>query len=240
MRHTPIAPLPRHHFIDMFSSSEQYLSFGLRVDPQYPGWYESLTKILKTIKGATYTIDAEQGLAFVSGRANSKSILKKLRKSGLEVAWIRTGKLNIYSSHGHGYYQTNPYLQYPYQYCHPYVDPQSPGWYENLTKILKLIKGATYTIDAEQGMALISGRANSKSILKKLKKLGSEVAWIKTGKQDTYGSHGHGYYQANPCLQYPYQYPQHPNYHYNTNYGDPYVPNPPHFEPYGYYSTRYC
>ncbi|KAG4122777.1 hypothetical protein ERO13_D11G287832v2, partial [Gossypium hirsutum] len=104
------------------------------------------------------------------------------------------------------------------------VDPQSPGWYENLTKILKLIKGATYTIDAEQGMALISGRANSKSILKKLKKSGSEVAWIKTGKPDTYVSHGHGYYQTNPCLQYPYQYPQHPNYHYNTNYGDPYVP----------------
>ncbi|TYH46446.1 hypothetical protein ES332_D11G335900v1 [Gossypium tomentosum] len=94
--------------------------FGLRVDPQSPGWYESLTKILKTIKGATYTIDAEQGMAFVSGRADSKSILKKLRKSGLEVAWIKTGKPNIYSSHGHGYYQTNPYLQYPYQYCHPY------------------------------------------------------------------------------------------------------------------------
>ncbi|XP_017635875.1 uncharacterized protein LOC108477918 [Gossypium arboreum] len=112
------------------------------------------------------------------------------------------------------------------------VDPQSPGWYENLTKILKLIKGATYTIDAEQGMALISGLANSKSILKKLKKSGLEVAWIKTGKPDTYGSHGHGYYQTNPCLQYP-------NYHYNTNYGDPYFPNPPHFEPYGYYSTRY-
>ncbi|KAB2006055.1 hypothetical protein ES319_D11G314500v1 [Gossypium barbadense] len=104
----------------MFSPSEQYLSFGLRVDPQSPGWYESLTKILKTIKGATYTIDAEQGMAFVSGRADSKSILKKLRKSGLEVAWIKTGKPNIYSSHGHGYYQTNPYLQYPYQYCHPY------------------------------------------------------------------------------------------------------------------------
>ncbi|MBA0730848.1 hypothetical protein Golax_022768, partial [Gossypium laxum] len=115
-----ITPLPRHHFIDMFSSSEQYLSFGLRVHPQSPGWYESLTKILKTIKGATYTIDAEQGMAFVSGRANSKSILKKLRKSGLEVAWIKTGKPTIYSSHGHGYYQTNPYLQYPYQYCHPY------------------------------------------------------------------------------------------------------------------------
>ncbi|KAH1083800.1 hypothetical protein J1N35_023561 [Gossypium stocksii] len=234
----PMLPPPLHYFDS--EPAQCTIIFGLRVDPQSPGWYENLTKILKTIKGATYTIDAEQGIAFISGRANSKSILKKLRKSGLEVAWIRTGKPNIYSSHGHGYYQTNPYLQYPYQYCHPYVDPQSSGWYDNLTKILRLIKGAIYAIDAEQGMALISGRANSKSILKKLKKLGSEVAWIKTGKPaDTYVSHGLGYYQNNPCLQYPYQYPQHPNYYYSTNYGDPYVPKSPHFEPYGYYSTRY-
>ncbi|TYJ11837.1 hypothetical protein E1A91_A11G304400v1 [Gossypium mustelinum] len=114
----PMLPPPLHYFDS--EPAQCTIIFGLRVDPQSPGWYESLTKILKTIKGATYTIDVEQGMAFVSGRANSKSILKKLRKSGLEVAWIKTGKPNIYSSHGHGYYQTNPYLQYPFQYFHPY------------------------------------------------------------------------------------------------------------------------
>ncbi|KAE8677742.1 hypothetical protein F3Y22_tig00111502pilonHSYRG00015 [Hibiscus syriacus] len=116
------------------------------------------------------------------------------------------------------------------------VNPQSPGWYESLTKILNLIKGATYTIDAEQGMALVSGRANSKSILKKLTKSGIEVAWIKTGKPSTYGGHGHGH---GPYLQYPYQYHHRPTHHHNSNYYDPYGSNPPHFEPYSYYSTRH-
>ncbi|XWS11291.1 hypothetical protein CRYUN_Cryun38cG0071500 [Craigia yunnanensis] len=116
------------------------------------------------------------------------------------------------------------------------VNPQSPGWYESLTKVLKKIKGATYTIDAEQGMALVSGRANSKSILKKLRKSGADVAWIKTGKPNTYGSNG--YYERDSYLHYPYQYGQQPSYHYSSYY-DPYVPNPPHFEPYSHWSTRY-
>ncbi|XVF03718.1 hypothetical protein REPUB_Repub05bG0017800 [Reevesia pubescens] len=106
-----------------------------------------------------------------------------------------------------------------------------------MTKVLKKIEGATYTIDAEQGMAVVSGRANPKSILKKLRNSGSDVAWIKTGKPNTYGS-SNRYYENDPYLQYPYQYGQQPGYHYRNHY-DPYVPNPPHFEPYSYWSTRY-
>ncbi|XVF89330.1 hypothetical protein PTKIN_Ptkin19aG0121300 [Pterospermum kingtungense] len=113
------------------------------------------------------------------------------------------------------------------------VNTQSPGWHESLTKVLKQIKGATYTIDAEEGMALVSGRANSNTILKKLKKSGSDVAWIKTGKPNTYCSNG--YFEGDSYLQYPYQ----PGYHHYSNYYEPYVPNPPHFEPHSYWSTRY-
>ncbi|XP_022716803.1 uncharacterized protein LOC111275628 [Durio zibethinus] len=116
------------------------------------------------------------------------------------------------------------------------VNPQSPGWYESLTKVLKNIKGAAYTVDGEQGMALVPGSANSKSILMKPRKSGSDVVWIETGKPNTYGSRG--CYETDPYLQYPYQYGQQPGYHYSS-YHDPYVPNPPHFEPYSSWSTRY-
>ncbi|XP_021287405.1 uncharacterized protein LOC110418910 [Herrania umbratica] len=122
------------------------------------------------------------------------------------------------------------------QTCGLRVNPQSPEWYKSLTKVLKKLKGATYTIDAEQGMALVSGRANSNSILKKLKKSGMDVAWIKTGKPSTYGSSG--CYESHPYLHHPYQYDQQPSYHYSSYY-EPYGPDPPHFEPHSYWSTRY-
>ncbi|XVF33909.1 hypothetical protein REPUB_Repub18cG0011900 [Reevesia pubescens] len=80
-------------------------------------------------------------------------------------------------------------------------------------------------------MAVVSGRGNSKSIPKKLRNSGSDVAWIKTGNPNTYGSTDSGYYGSDPYLQYP-------NYHYSKYY-DPYAPNPPHFQLYTYCTTRY-
>ncbi|OMP04310.1 hypothetical protein COLO4_09764 [Corchorus olitorius] len=88
-------------------------------------------------------------------------------------------------------------------------------------------------------MALVSGRANYKKFLKKLKKSKSDVAWVNTGRLNSYGGGGRhgGYYGSDP---YQHQYAQWPGYHYSTYYNyAPYAQNPPHFNPYSYWSTRY-
>ncbi|OMO83662.1 hypothetical protein CCACVL1_11294 [Corchorus capsularis] len=126
-----------------------------------------------------------------------------------------------------------------YLTCGIKVDPKSTDWCVSITKILKKLKGARYTIDAEQGMALVSGRANYKKFLKKLKKSKSDVAWVNTGRMNSYGGGSHGgYYGSDP---YQHQYAQWPvGYHYSTHYSyAPYAQNPPHFNPYSYWSTHY-
>ncbi|OMO85621.1 hypothetical protein COLO4_21541 [Corchorus olitorius] len=41
-------------------------------------------------------------MALVSGRANCKKFLKKLKKSNCDVAWVNTGSLNSYGGSSHG------------------------------------------------------------------------------------------------------------------------------------------
>ncbi|KAI9185205.1 hypothetical protein LWI28_005296 [Acer negundo] len=40
---------------------------GLKVDTNDPEWYKSLSKVLRKIKGASYTINAEEGMVYITG-----------------------------------------------------------------------------------------------------------------------------------------------------------------------------
>ncbi|KAK1583204.1 hypothetical protein Q3G72_021805 [Acer saccharum] len=69
------------------------------------------------------------------------------------------------------------------------MDTNDPEWYKSLSKVLRKIKGASYTINAEEGMVYITGRAEPKKLLRKLKSgKYADICWVKTGNHIMYGA----------------------------------------------------
>ncbi|KAK2639921.1 hypothetical protein Ddye_027716 [Dipteronia dyeriana] len=60
-----------------FSTTEAKMTCGLKVDTNDPEWYKSLSKILRKIKGASYTINAEDGMTYITGRADPNKTNKE-------------------------------------------------------------------------------------------------------------------------------------------------------------------
>ncbi|KAJ4851209.1 hypothetical protein Tsubulata_032758 [Turnera subulata] len=110
--------------------SNRHMSCGMKVDTQTPGRYKNLTKLLKKINGVSYSIDAEAGMAYITGRVDSENLLKKLAKvkKHAELCWVETGNQNSMHLQGnngyhHQYYPAPPaypvnnyYLQGPQPY----------------------------------------------------------------------------------------------------------------------------
>ncbi|CAK7346051.1 unnamed protein product [Dovyalis caffra] len=86
-------------------------SCGLKVDTRDPKWHKTLTKVLKRIRGVSYTIDAEEGTALITGRVDPNKLLKKLSKGGkhTDICWIETGNMNM--NNAYQYYPHGGYLQ---------------------------------------------------------------------------------------------------------------------------------
>ncbi|KAJ6921017.1 heavy metal-associated isoprenylated plant protein 32 [Populus alba x Populus x berolinensis] len=78
------------------------------------------------------------------------------------------------------------------QSCGLKVDTTSPNWHKTLTKVLKRIKGISYSIDAEQGMALITCRVNLNKLIRKLSRVGkhADICWVETRNHQN-GYHYH-------------------------------------------------
>ncbi|KAB5568054.1 hypothetical protein DKX38_001847 [Salix brachista] len=78
---------------------------GLKVETKDPEWHRTLTKVLKRIKGVSYAIDVEQGMAYIRGRVDPNKLLKKLSKGGkhADICWVETGNMNPYMSNGYQY-----------------------------------------------------------------------------------------------------------------------------------------
>ncbi|KAF3453358.1 hypothetical protein FNV43_RR03798 [Rhamnella rubrinervis] len=100
---------------------EYLITCGIRLDTQSSGWYKTMTKVMKDIQGATYSIDAEEGMAYVSGKVDPQKLLKRLVKAGkeAELCWVTTGP-DQYTNYGNvGYHQ------------HPYSSGGGSGYYED-------------------------------------------------------------------------------------------------------------
>ncbi|KAJ6392395.1 hypothetical protein OIU77_026205 [Salix suchowensis] len=80
-------------------------SCGLKVETKDPEWHRTLTKVLKRIKGVSYAIDVEQGMAYIRGRVDPNKLLKKLSKGGkhADICWVETGNMNPYMNNGYQY-----------------------------------------------------------------------------------------------------------------------------------------
>ncbi|XP_031271431.1 uncharacterized protein LOC116129841 [Pistacia vera] len=93
------------------------MTCGLKVDTSDPGWYKSMTKILRKIKGASYNINVEEGMAYITGKANPSKLLKKLRSEKYaDLCWVMTGNRITY---GNGS-----------AYCQP-MEPPSSYWHNH-------------------------------------------------------------------------------------------------------------
>ncbi|GMY31084.1 heavy metal-associated isoprenylated plant protein 32 [Fagus crenata] len=67
-----------------------YMKCALKVDTQSPGWHKAMIKVLSNIQGVSYTIDGQQGKAYVSGNIDPGVLLKMLAKAvkHAELEWV--------------------------------------------------------------------------------------------------------------------------------------------------------
>lgn len=82
--------------------------------------------------------------------------------------------------------------------------------------------GASYNVDAEAGMAYISGKVDPRKLLRRLVKAGkeAEICWVRTGDQCTYydGYGGEGNIQnGNGYYDHSYNYMDGYNGHYGQS-----------------------
>ncbi|KAE8075705.1 hypothetical protein FH972_014398 [Carpinus fangiana] len=118
------------------------------------------------------------------------------------------------------------------------IDTQSPRWHTKLTKILKNIRGISYRIDGQEGVAHVNGRIDPEYLLRKLEQAGGVAELMEVNSSDL--AYGHNW------TMYDHNYPfydhygrSEPSYHYPYNYHT-YESRLSHYEPYYYdRSVRY-
>ncbi|EOA15141.1 hypothetical protein CARUB_v10028517mg [Capsella rubella] len=68
----------------MFSSNNRstQLTCGFKVDTNSPAWQKSMAKILKNIKGGEFSLDVDEGMAYVSGEGDPNKLLKLMAGGG--------------------------------------------------------------------------------------------------------------------------------------------------------------
>ncbi|KDP43732.1 hypothetical protein JCGZ_22359 [Jatropha curcas] len=121
--------------------SAGHMTCELKVETQSPGWHKTLIKVLKSIEGVSFTIDAEMGIARVSGKIDPDKLLVMLAKAGkhTDLLWLDSGNhltnassvhrnvvwphgYNLHGNFGYGYYNNH-------MSCPPYgvIDPYMKG-----------------------------------------------------------------------------------------------------------------
>ncbi|KAL6135903.1 hypothetical protein ACLB2K_068128 [Fragaria x ananassa] len=61
----------------------------LKLDTNAKGWHKTISKVLKTIEGASYSIDMQNGSVTVTGMIDPQSLMARLRKSGKHAELIK-------------------------------------------------------------------------------------------------------------------------------------------------------
>ncbi|KAJ0101286.1 hypothetical protein Patl1_04033 [Pistacia atlantica] len=69
------------------------------------------------------------------------------------------------------------------------VETDSPGWHKSIIKLLSIVEGASYRIDAQQGYAYISGKVDRGDFLKMVAKLKEHIQLYHM--EYDYGYQGH-------------------------------------------------
>ncbi|KAM3729340.1 hypothetical protein ACB098_12G004000 [Castanea mollissima] len=105
-------------------ASSTQMCCALKVDTSSSGWHNTMVKVLKKISGVVYDIDAEEGMAYITGKADPHKILKKLVKSGkhAQLCWVEIGNQYTYSQDGSYLHPRGrePYYEDPYPYLSSY------------------------------------------------------------------------------------------------------------------------
>nr|XP_011461110.1 PREDICTED: uncharacterized protein LOC105350543 [Fragaria vesca subsp. vesca] len=101
------------------------------------------------------------------------------------------------------------------------IDTHSGGWEKCLSKMLKKIRGAKYSLDVQEGTLLVAGKVDPTKVLNKLKKAGkaAEILWVSTGAAEIV-------YFEDPNLYSNHYSPYNSDYSYTSNgYGPGYYPS---------------
>ncbi|KAL5548543.1 hypothetical protein UlMin_003774 [Ulmus minor] len=126
--------------------SNPYMSCELEVNTKSKGWQKTITKLLENIKEVSYTIDAQAGIAYISGRIDPNDLLNKMAKAGKHAKLVRIdagyhlygARSPLVNGNGYGNYPHNSYYELPpppqpsqhisYEPSAPYMPPpQQPG-----------------------------------------------------------------------------------------------------------------
>lgn len=82
--------------------------------------------------GASYNVDAEAGMAYISGKVNPTKLLRRLVQAGkeAEICWVRTGdQCTNYDGYGEGnIVNANGYYDHHSYYRAGAVDPYMDGY----------------------------------------------------------------------------------------------------------------
>lgn len=113
------------------------MTCALKVDTNTKKWSETTTKILEKIKGVNYNFDTNEGMIYISGKANPRKILNRIAKhqKKVELCWVRTGEQYSYGNNMSAYPTTYPSGYYPpppgsyYQSYDPYFAPHQTHGY---------------------------------------------------------------------------------------------------------------
>ncbi|KAJ0248881.1 Metal ion-binding protein [Hirschfeldia incana] len=118
----------------MFSSNRHKtrLTCGFKVNTNSPEWHKSMTKILKKIRGGSFWIDVDEGMAYVTGQGDPNKLLKLMasrKGKDAEMAFVKTGIHHHNHDHSNfgNSYQNSYFSQLtPYWPGHPFL---SHGYY---------------------------------------------------------------------------------------------------------------
>ncbi|KAK2378889.1 hydroxyproline-rich glycoprotein family protein [Trifolium repens] len=108
------------------------MSCALKVDTNCKGWSDTITKILKKIKGLSYSFDQKEGMVYIQGKSDSQKIMRMIARheKKVELCWMNSvegnnyapnnyGPMNMhmtsYSQYQRGYYPP-PHSSMPYYY----------------------------------------------------------------------------------------------------------------------------
>ncbi|KAB2614094.1 hypothetical protein D8674_036410 [Pyrus ussuriensis x Pyrus communis] len=79
-----------------FLESREGLTCEIKLDTRSSGWHKTMIKILISIRGVSYSIDAEAGMAYVAGTVDPNTLLTSFAKAGKHAQLLR-----VHSDSGH-------------------------------------------------------------------------------------------------------------------------------------------
>ncbi|KAM7252075.1 hypothetical protein ACFE04_023958 [Oxalis oulophora] len=205
------------------TAEKKHLILSLKINQD---WVKTLAKLYKSIEGMAVSYNASGQVASITGKAGPKSVLKGLTKAKAttSVCQFDFNFSQFYDTHqqfypniyenGHNFTGPNSSMLPSHQDDSPalaltlMLDTSSEGWVSIMTILSKRIKDVAFSISSEYKQAYISGKGDSKVILKALRKANATASvcrydhdlghFYRTNQQfhpNVYGFNNHQYGQ---------------------------------------------